>query len=127
MVEQVTIDVLLPILATIATALIPILMREAISYIKAKTNNEKVNAALDQLNDIVYTTVLELEQTVRKDLSDGKLTEEEKTEIKQLAISKIKGQLSGFATTQLQVVVQSLEDYISSKIEAFLIENKPIE
>ena len=124
MVEQIVMEVLLPIIATIATALVPILLNAGARYLKTKTDNEKVHAALDQFNDLVYTTVMELEQTVRVALSDGKLTQEEKDKIKAIAMSKVKGQLPEFMGNQLKTVVHDLDDYISSKIEAYVSEMK---
>jgi len=118
MVEQLITDVLLPIIATIATAAVPILIKFGVDYLKAKTSNEKVHSALNQLNDLVVTTVKELEQTTRAALSDGKLTQEEKDKIKAIAMTKIKGQVPKYLGDQLQVAVTDLSEYISSKIEA---------
>lgn len=117
MLNEIIVQVLLPIIGVIASALVPILLKYLVSWLKAKTDNEKLQGALDQLNDIVYTTVMDLEQTVRKALSDGKLTDSEKAQIKSLAMSKVQTQLPKFIADQVKIGVKDLEAYISSKIE----------
>ena len=127
LIEDLISKVLLPIVATIVTAGLPILMAYGAKYLKTKTDNEKVHAAIGQLNDLTYTTVLELEKTFERSMEpdkDGRirLTPEEKAEIKRQAIDKVTSRLSDFTKKQVPIATKSVEDYVSAKIEAFLQE-----
>ena len=124
MIQEVVIQVILPIIGTLTTVLLPILLAQALRWIKSKTDNENLQRAMGQLNDLVYTTVSEMEQTFQRAMADGRLTDDEKAEIKGVAMQKIQGQLPTYLNDQLKVGVNSLTDYISGKIEVMVLEMK---
>lgn len=125
-------SVLEPFMVPILTALgaglallIGKLFAKLASLIQVKVDNAALEGVLLRLNDVVGTVVLELEQTLVKDLKaaladDGKLSAEEKARIKDAAISKIKQLLGQDGLNKLLQVLglKSPDALLESKIEA---------
>jgi hypothetical protein len=115
-------EVYLPIILTTASTLVVMLVGWGLkllgAYIAAKTKNEALATAFNTFSEIVDTTVKELDQTFKKAAADGKFTEEEKVEIKNLALDKVNTQLPDYLKTQLGNAVNDLETFVDSKIEA---------
>lgn len=95
------------------------------NWLKAKTKNEYLSGALVRLNDAVFSAVKEVEQTVvgaiRRAKADGKITDEEKAEIKAKAIAAVKSYLGAKGLLELAKVLgldgAALDALIGAKIE----------
>lgn len=126
--ELLLIQGVLPILATLITTLITILLRYLVDYVAEKYKNEKINQAMTIFKDTVYDVVMSLEQTVVSEIikksEDGKLTPEEKEEIKNLALEKIKSNVKPHIKATLQMVYNDLDRYLDDVLESKVKEVK---
>lgn len=106
-----------PVILVIVPAMVTWGLAELSRWIRSKTKNENVNYAMDQVSSTITTIVAELQQTVREAMADGKITKEEAEKIKAIAMQKVTAQVP-LATQKLaKLAVNSLDDYISSRIE----------
>lgn len=112
---------LTPYIITAVVAIIGWGLTEIARWIRSKTHNEKVFNMMSIIDDIVRTTVVDLEKTVRPALGDGKLSKEEAENIKNQAIESIKKQLPKHLTSQTKLLTSDLSSYISSKIEQAVV------
>jgi predicted HicB family RNase H-like nuclease len=98
------------------------------NYVKSKTQNEAINQALAQICTLVETIVKELEQTLvpiyKQRSGSNKLFETEAEAIRRIALNKIKAQLPAAAAQMAGLAVNSLDDFIKSKIEQAVQEMK---
>lgn len=117
----------------VSTILLPILMSglawlgaRAVTLINARVKNEWLKGALVRLDDAVLAVVRELQQTtvdaIKEAAKDGKITDEERARIKDLALASVKSHLGAKGLGELAKVLGlddgSLGKLISSKIEA---------
>lgn len=90
--------------------------------IKSKIENETIESVLTRVNEVVFSTVEELEQTLKKEwkkaAADGKITDKEKQELKDIAISKIKKRLGDKTLGLLKEHFGCVEDFILMKVES---------
>ena len=94
--------------------------------IRAKVDNEYLKGVLVRLDDAEFTAVKDVQQTVVKAAkaasSDGKLTPDEKKQIKENAIASLKSHLGMKGLSELAVVLglesAAVESLLSSKVEA---------
>lgn len=97
-----------------------------------QTNLVKYSAiakdAVETVDRIVYNVVNELDDTVKKEIlkatSDGKLTDEEKTRLKDMALKLINEQISDSIKEFATSIVGNLDSYISTIIENCVTEIK---
>lgn len=117
----------LSLVTTIVTTTVPLLIGWGMTmlkkYVASKTQNEAVLVAMTQFDDLVTTTVKDLEQRVvpfYKDAmkNDGKLDDVEKKAIKKMAIANILNQLPDATQTILTGAMNNFDEYLSSKIES---------
>lgn len=120
-------------LAPVLLAILSWLGVMASKWIQEKVKNETASGILLRLDDAVLTVVRELQQTMVDDLkaasSDGKLTKEERDEIKTKALGNLK---SYYGTKGLKILAQVLglsigaefDKFLSSKLEAKVKESK---
>ena len=91
---------------------------ESNKYIK---NNELAKEALRIIESIVSNVVEELDDTVKKEIlkatEDGKLTDEEKTNLKNTAMDLIKSEISDPVKEAASSIIGDLNNYISTLIE----------
>lgn len=95
------------------------------TWIKEKVKNARVALLLGRLDQFVLAVVNDLEATVKPDLisslADGKLTKEKASQLKAMALARVKNLLAQeghTALTELLGVAASLADsFISGKIE----------
>lgn len=91
---------------------------ESNKYIK---NNELAREALRIIESIVSNVVEELDDTVKKEIlkatEDGKLTDEEKTNLKNTAMDLIKSEISDPVKEAASSIIGDLNNYISTLIE----------
>lgn len=87
-----------------------------------KIKEETVKKSIELVESCITTVVLELSQTIVDDLkdksADGKLTDEEKVNIRNLAVEKVKQLMTDDVYTTLDEVFGSAEKWIIEKIEA---------
>jgi len=94
--------------------------------IRAKVQNEYLKNALVRLDDAVFTAVKDLQQSVVEEIkaasSDGKITDEEKKQIKDRAIAAVKSHLGTKGLAEAAKILGleggALEGLLSSKVEA---------
>jgi hypothetical protein len=84
-------------------------------------DNEIAKDALKTIEMIVSNVVNELDDTVKKEIlkttEDGKLTEEEKTDLKNTAMELIKSEISDPVKQAASSIIGDLNNYISTLIE----------
>jgi len=122
--KGITIDpALMNALATALVGMITVLVTFATQYVRTKTQESRNSAysdAVDIVEDVSANVVSCLMQTVvdgiKEKSADGKLTEDEKTEIKQMAVTAVREQLS---ENVIQTIgVDKLDIMISTMIES---------
>jgi len=125
--ETVMVDLtltLMPILSAIAAYVLVTIAR----YVARHSNNMVVKAALANLEQIIFSTVTALSQTIVDDLKrskpNGKLTEEEARLIKDKALSSIKTQMGSRDLKVLTNNLGSLDELIDNILERKVAENK---
>jgi len=115
---------LVPILGSIVAYVLITIAR----YIATSSNNQIVKAALTNLEQIIFSTVTALSQTMVDDLkrnkANGKLTVEEAGLIKDKAISSIKNQVGSKDMEILAKYFSSIDELIDNMIEEKVAENK---
>lgn len=103
------------------------LLSTKIEEIKQKTQNDMTDKYLDILNDIVADAVIATTQTYVDALKkEGKFDAEAQKEALRLTYDAVVGVLTEDALEYLSVVVNDLEAFIISKIEAAVKRNKSI-
>ncbi len=95
----------------------------------AKLKDEKLRGdiehAFKRLETIVGTTVVELNETVkRRCQAGGKIDAVFATDIKRKAVESIRGQMSPWLAETMAMAVPNLERYISGRIEARVVQAK---
>jgi DNA-binding protein Fis len=132
---------LIKVLGDLAIALSPLVIA-AISALAAyfaklineKAKNELLKSGLTKLDHLIFTVVMELEQTMvsefKKVSADGKLSDEDKKALKDAALNKLKSYFSLDAIMKLFGLANTAiaEDLLSSKIEAAVksVKNDPL-
>lgn len=124
-------DTILPKLLEAVLPLLGILASwasiELAKFIKAKTKNEALAGALVRLNDVVFTVVKSLNQTVVDGLkaanADGRVTPEEVAKIKADALALVKSHIGPKGLDELLYVFglkdeAALDKFVSDKVEA---------
>ena len=83
--------------------------------------NAIAKEAVHTVDNIVMNVVTQLDDTVKKELlaatSDGKLTDEEKTKLKNMALGLINEQISETIKDFSSAIIGNLDSYISTVIE----------
>ena len=94
--------------------------------IRAKVQNEYLKGVLVRVDDAVFTAVKDLQQTVVEQIkvasADGKITDDEKKQIKEKALGAIRSHLGTKGLAEAANVLGlgggALEGLLSSKVEA---------
>ena len=101
---------------------------EDLESTKLFKNNDIAKDALKFIDSIIFNVVSELDDTIKKDLlkatEDGKLTDEEKTMLKNKALELVKSQISDPIKEAATVLVGDIDSYISTVIENQVTEIK---
>ncbi|MGI6226489.1 MAG: hypothetical protein ACOYJ1_09560 [Peptococcales bacterium] len=115
---------LLPILSAIAAYMLITIAR----YFLRNSNNLLLTSALDNLEQIIFSTVTALSQTIVDDLKrskpDGKLSNEEAILIKNKALSSIRTQMGEKDIKILMENFGSVDELMDNIIEKSVAENK---
>ncbi len=94
--------------------------------IRAKVQNEYLKGVLVRLDDAVFTAVKDMQQTVVEQIkaasADGKITDDEKKQIKEKALAAVKSHLGTKGLAEAAAILglggSALEGLLSSKVEA---------
>jgi len=94
--------------------------------IRAKVQNEYLKGVLVRLDDAVFTAVKDMQQTVVEQIkaasADGKITDDEKKQIKEKALASVKSHLGTKGLAEAAAILglggSALEGLLSSKVEA---------
>lgn len=110
------------------SAVIIPLVKAAFTWLKGKTENEAMQAALCEAQQLADTVVAGLQQTVveglKKRSADGKLTADDAREVADLAVEMF---LSGLSARSLALLEDNAGDiiaYVSNLLEARLLRLK---
>ncbi len=110
------------------SAVIIPLVKAAFGWLKSKTENEAVQAALAEAQAVADTVVASLQQTVVQGLkqrsADGKLTADDAREVADLAVEMF---LSDLSARSLAVIEENADDiiaYVGNLLEARLLRLK---
>jgi len=122
---EMVLDALLPLLATGLFAGAGWLMAKLIAYLSAKGEHTKLAAAGLKVAMLADAVVADLNATVKPELqaalADGKLTDEEKKYLKDLALARLKDMLGKHGLSTIQSVIgvwlPSIDTYLSGVIE----------
>lgn len=119
-------DILEQVLIAIITAAISAAAGYLVNYLSTKKAEDKENklvqAGCDLITDVVNATT----QTVVKDLKAGNLfTKEKAVEVKDNVLNTLKTELSAEQISAIQKKYNlSIEDFLSTKIESVIANNK---
>ena len=94
--------------------------------IRAKVQNEYLKGVLVRVDDAVFTAVKDLQQTVVEQIkaasADGKITDDEKKQIKDKALAAVKSHLGTKGLAEAAAILGlgggALEGLLSSKVES---------
>ena len=115
-------NAVLPLAGALVSGLISWGAAAAVKYVRQKTQNEAIHDAMGHVAMTVETVVKEIEQTLAVKIkgmaADGKLSEDEATALKQIAVDKVREQVPPAMQEIAAQGTASLERFIDSKIEA---------
>lgn len=86
-------------------------------FFRQKSKSEVANRAINSVENIVQAAVLEAQQTVvdnLKELNGGKLTDEEKVQIKSSVLAAVKARLTEETINELRGITADVEGYLTS-------------
>lgn len=117
---------ILEILSPVLLAALTWAAAKLAQFIRAKVQNEYLKGVLVRLDDAVFTAVKDLQQSVVEQIkaasADGKITDEEKKQIKDRALASVKSHLGTKGLAEVAKVLGleggALEGLLSSKVEA---------
>lgn len=94
---------------------------ESLAFIR---NNDLAKEAVELIDNIIHNVVLQLDDTVKKELlaatKDGKLTEEEKIRLKNMAVDLVMDQIAEPLKEKASSIIGELPVYISTVIENYV-------
>ena len=124
--QDAIIEVITQVLATLLITLIGVLGTWLTAKVLKRVELTNINKAKDELVEAAQRTVLELQQTVVEGMKaaakDGKLTEDEITELSIMLLNKTKQQMSLPAIKLLEAAAVDVNALIRSAGEALIAE-----
>lgn len=124
--QDAIIEVITQVLATALITLIGVLGTWLTAKVLKRVELTNINKAKDELVEAAQQTVLELQQTVVEGMKaaaqDGKLTEDEITELSIMLLNKTKQQMSLPAIKLLEAAAVDVNALIRSAGEALIAE-----
>lgn len=110
------------------TAVLIPLVKAAFAWLKSKTENEAIKAALDEAQTVADTVVTSLQQTVVDGLkakaADGKLTADDAASVAEMATQQFFDDISDKSLELLESHTMDIEAYIKRVIESQLLKLK---
>lgn len=126
--ENIIIETVVQIFAALLLMLISLLGTWLTAKLAKRTELANIAAATDEATRVAQQTVLELQQTVVDNLKeaneDGKLTEEEITELRELLLDGAMDKLSDTAKNMLTAAGVDISAIIRGAGEAFIRQMK---
>lgn len=122
--ENELLKTLSPIVVSVVAILVSWALAELSKFIRSKTKNENALKALNDISGLVKATVSEIGQTFQKASADGKITQAEAVLMKRQAIQKVKAQVPPLVEKHALLAVNSLENFISARIEREVVKAK---
>jgi hypothetical protein len=110
-------SIIVPALTTAVGLLVTWGLAKLRGYLKAKGMSQSANFAYDSVSQLVQTAVVSLNQTMRKTMTDGQLSESEKRQLKSAAIDMVNKQLPEAIRKIMDRNVNDLDDFIKQRIE----------
>lgn len=124
--QDAIIEVITQVLATVLITLIGVLGTWLTAKVLKRVELTNINKAKDELVEAAQRTVLELQQTVVEGMKaaaqDGKLSEDEITELSIMLLNKTKQQMSLPAIKLLEAAAVDVNALIRSAGEALIAE-----
>lgn len=118
--------VLVPILPLLTTYLI-YLLNTKINELKEQINNEKFNKYLDILHELITSNVMMVNQTFVDALKKEEIfTKEDQIEAFNIVKTNVLNSLKTEAVVILKSVIEDLDTYINTEIEAAVRANKKV-
>jgi hypothetical protein len=121
-------DYIVPALGSTITALASVGIGYLVRYINRKSKSELLHHAMNTLGTVAQNTVSALMQTEVKALkaaaADGKLTDEEKSNMKRKAIETIKMAVADEALDVLKRANTNLDAYLDTLVESTVRNDK---
>lgn len=115
------------IMGAITTFVLPLLAAISTRYIR-RIKNERLRESLDHVRDVAFDTVQSIMQTqdisIKKFMNDGKLDEDEKRILKQMAIDNIISSATNESVKYLQRRKVDLGKYLDTLVESTVYEVK---
>lgn len=116
----------LEILSPVLLAALTWVAAKVAQFINAKVKNEYLRGALVRLDDAVLAAVREVQQVtveaIKAASADGKMTPEERTQVKKAAIDAAKAHLGAKGLAELMKVLglsgDAVEKLLSTRVEA---------
>ncbi len=125
-------------LITLATVYVTIYINKAIETAKLKNQQladenarRKVNTALERVNSLLVTNIVNAEVTLKQELlngiKDGRLTKEDFASLKDSVVNNVLKQLGPDSTELLSTELGDVTEYVSVKLEETLanLKNNP--
>ena len=115
----------------VATVYATMYIDKAIKMVKSKNESiqdenarKKLNNALDRLDSLLVTNIVNAEVTLKKELvngiQDGKFTKEDFASLKESVVNNVLNQLGKDSTELLNTELGNLNDYVSVRLEETL-------
>jgi len=121
-------EVIIAFVSVAFTAVIIPLVKAAFDWLKGKTKNEALRAALDESKIVADNVVASLQQTVVDGLkaksTDGKLSAEDAAEVADMAVEAFFSDISERSLALLEENADDITSYIGNLIEARLAQLK---
>lgn len=112
--------------ATVALAILSMLMARAAAWLKAKTKDEQAAASLERIHHTAQTVVAHIEQTMRKEfarsMADGRLTKGEAVRLQEIAVKRINEILTPEVKATAGASVANLEAFLRAKVEQAVLQ-----
>jgi len=121
-------QIIIAVIGLLFTAVIIPLVKAAFEWLKSKTENEALKAALDEAATVADSVVASLQASVVDGLkakaADGKLTAEDVAEVADMAVEMFLSDISAKTLDVLENNADDITSYIGNLIEARLAQSK---
>lgn len=117
-------QILIAVVGLLFTGVLIPLVKAGFDWLKSKTKNEAILAAMTEAQMVADTVVYSLQQTVvgglKEKSADGRLTAEEAKEVAALAVDNFLNDISDKTLELISNNTDNIEGYVTNLIEARL-------
>jgi len=121
-------QIFLPAAGTIVATLASVGLARANKWVRQKTDNEAVDAAMTRITRTAETVVAELNQTVVPGVieaaADGKISGNEARNLRNIALGTVKQRLPAATLDVARTATNSLTELLASKVEQAVLNQK---